>query len=82
MLPSQGRIIFPTVTYASEMWMWNKCQMSKILAVEMSYLRGSCGVSRMDGESNESVSGKYGISSRGKGMSCVVVEVVKCSTLG
>ncbi len=28
---------------------------SRIQATEMSYLRGSCGVNRMDGESNKSV---------------------------
>ncbi len=28
----------------SETWMSNKCQRSKIQAVEMSYLRGGCGV--------------------------------------
>ncbi len=47
----------------------------------MSYLRGGCGVSRMDGESNESVYGRSGMSSTGKGMSCGVVEVMKHSTL-
>ncbi len=29
---------------------------------EMSYLRGACGLNRMDGESNESVYGKFGMS--------------------
>ncbi len=65
-----------TVTYASETWTWNKCQKSKILAVEMSYLRGGCGVNRIDGESNENVYGSFGMSSR-EGMSCGVAEVVK-----
>ncbi len=54
---------------------------SKIQAVEMSYLRGGCGVNRMDGESNENVYRKLFISSRGEGMSCGVVEMVKRSTL-
>ncbi len=53
---------------------------SKIQAVEMSYLRGGCGVNRMDGESNENVYRKF-MSSRGEGMSCGVVEMVKRSTL-
>ncbi len=36
---------------------------SKIQAVAMSYLRGGCGVNRMDGESNENVYRKFGMSS-------------------
>ncbi len=32
----------------------------KIQAVEISYLRGGCGVNRMDGESNENVYRKSG----------------------
>ncbi len=47
----------------------------------MSYLRGGCGVNRMDGESNENVYRKFGMSSRGEGMSCGVVEMVKHTTL-
>ncbi len=35
----------------------------------------------MDGESNENVYRKFGMSSRGEGMSCGVVEMVKLSTL-
>ncbi len=35
----------------------------------------------MDGESNENVYRKFGMSSRGEGMSCGVVEMVKRSTL-
>ncbi len=35
--------------------MCNKCQRSKIQAVEMSYLRGGCGVNRMDGKNNERI---------------------------
>ncbi len=31
--------------------------------VDMSYLRGACGLNRMDGENNESVYGKSGVSS-------------------
>ncbi len=50
---------------------------SKIQAVEMSYLRDGCGVNRMDGESNENVYRKFGMSSRGEGMSYGVVEMVK-----
>ncbi len=34
-------------------------------AVEISYLRGACGVSRWDGPSNESVYERCGMSGRG-----------------
>ncbi len=58
-------ITVPTVTHASETWTWNKCQMSKIQAGEMSCLRSGCGMNRMDGESNENVYERSGLSSRG-----------------
>ncbi len=48
-------IIVPTVAYASETWVWNQSQRYKIQAVEISYLRGGCGVNRMDGEGSEHV---------------------------
>ncbi len=38
-------------------------------------------MNRMYGESNENVYRKFGMSSRGEGMSCGVVEVMKRSTL-
>ncbi len=40
-----------------------------------------CSVNRMDGESNKSVYRRFGVSSRGEGLSCGVVEMVKLSTL-
>ncbi len=40
----------------------------------MSYLRGACGVSRWDGLSNESVYERCGMSGRGSGVGCGVVE--------
>ncbi len=46
-------------------------------AVEMSYLRGACGVSRMDGMSNESVYECFGMCHVGEGKKCGVVEEVK-----
>ncbi len=76
-----GDSIIVLTAYASETWMWNQSQKSKIQAIEMSYLRGGCGVNRMDGESNENIYRKFGMSSRGEGMSCGVVEMVKRSTL-
>jgi len=47
----------------------------------MNYLRTACGVSRLDGESNESVYNRFGMTSKGEGMKCGVVEGVKRSTL-
>ncbi len=47
----------------------------------MSYLRGACGVQRMDGESNENAYNRFGMSRKGEGMKCGVVEGVKCNTL-
>ncbi len=41
----------------------------------------ACKVRRMDDESNESVYNRFGISSKGEGMKCGVVEGVKCNTL-
>ncbi len=46
----------------------------------MSYVRGGCDVNRIDVKSNENVYKRFGISSRGEGMSCEMV-VVKHSTL-
>ncbi len=44
--------------------MWDDCQWSKIEAVEMSSLRGGCGVNRMDGDNNECVYRRLGVLSR------------------
>ncbi len=49
-------------------------------AVEMSYLRGACGVSRLDGLSNECVYERCGMRGHGSGMGYNVVEWVKRST--
>ncbi len=54
---------------------------SRERAVEMSYLRGACGVSRWDGLSKESVYERYGMRGCGSGVGCGVVEWVKRSTL-
>ncbi len=47
----------------------------------MSYLRSACGVSRMDGMSNESVYEHFGMCHVGEGKKCGVVEEVKRQTL-
>ena len=70
-------IVVPTLTYASETWVWNESQRSRIQAVEMSFLRGACGVRRMNGDSNERVYERFGMSSKGEGVKCGVVEWVK-----
>ncbi len=50
-------------------------------SIEMSYLRGVCGVSRWDGLSNDSVYERCGMRGRGSGVGCGVEEWVKRSTL-
>ncbi len=50
-------------------------------AVEMSYLRGACGVTRWDSESNESLYEKCGMGSHVNGVNCGLVEWVKRNTL-
>ncbi len=57
----RNTVIIPTLTYASETWAWNESQRSRVQAVEMSYLRSTCGVSRVDGMSNESVYEHFGM---------------------
>ena len=74
-------IVIPTLTYASETWTWNEAQRSRVRAVEMSYLRGACGTTRWEGETNERVYERFGMSEKAKGMDCGVVEWVKRSTL-
>ncbi len=69
----RNSILLPTLTYGSKNWTWNGAQQSRVRAVETSYPRGACGVSRWDGLSNE----MCGMT----GLGCVVVEWVKRSTL-
>ncbi len=64
----RNSILLPALTYGSENWTWNGAQQSREHAVEMSYLRGACGVGRWDGLSNESVYERCG-----SGVWCVVV---------
>ncbi len=53
-----------SLTYGSGTWTWNRAQQSRACAVEMSYLRGACGVARLDGESNESIYERCGMGSQ------------------
>ncbi len=77
----RNTIIVPTLTYASETWTRNENQRSRLQAVEMSYLKSTCGVRRMDGMSNESVYEHFGMCHRGEGKKCGVVKEVKRQTL-
>ena len=47
----------------------------------MSYLRGACGITWQNFESNESVYNRFGMESRGEGIKCGVVEWVKRNSL-
>ncbi len=67
-------VIVPTLTYASETWAWNESQRSRVQAVEMSYLRRACGVSRMDGMRNESVYERFGMCHVSEGKKCGMNE--------
>ncbi len=73
--------IVPILTYTSETWAWNESQRPGVQAEEMSYLRSACGVSRMDGMSNESVYECFGMCHGCEGKKCGVVEKVKRQTL-
>ncbi len=77
----RNTIIVPTLTYVSETWAWNESQSSRVQAMEMSYLRSACDVSRMYGMSNESVYERFGMCRVGEGKKCGVVEEVKGQSL-
>ena len=74
-------IVLPTLTYGCETWTWNEMHQSRIRAVEMSYLRGACGRTWQDMESNENVYERFGMRSKGEGIKCGVVEWVKRNSL-
>ncbi len=76
-----NNILLPTLTYGSDNWTWSRAQQSRVRAVEMSYLRGACGVNRWDGVINENVYKRCGMRGRGSGVGCSVVEWVNKSTL-
>ncbi len=78
---SRNSILLLAFMYGSERWTWNRAQESRVRAVEMSYLRGACGVTRWDGESNESVYERCDMGSHANGVNCGVVEWVKRNTL-
>ena len=53
----------------------------KLLAVEMSYLRGACRVTRWEGDSSENMYKKCGMGPCANVVKCDVVEWVKRNTL-
>ncbi len=55
-------------------------QQLRVNAVEMSYLRGACRVTRMGCVSNENVYERYGMRACGSGVECGVVKWVKRNT--
>ncbi len=69
-------ILLPALTYGSENQTRSRAQQSRVRAVEMSYLRGACGVNRWHGVSNESVYERCGIRGHGSGVEWSVVECV------
>ncbi len=71
----RNTVIVLTLTYASETWACNESQRSRVQAVERSYLRSVCGVTRMDGMSDESVYERFGMCHMGEGKKYRVVEV-------
>ena len=77
----RNSIPLPTLMYGSETWIWNRAQQSRVCAVEISYLRGVYGLTRWEGESNESVYEKCDMGPCANGVKCGVVEWVKRSTL-
>lgn len=58
----------------SETWMWSRAQQSRLWAVERSYLRGACGITRRDAESNGGVYEKCSIGMCANGIKYGVVE--------
>ncbi len=42
----RNSVIVPSLTNASETWAWNESQRSRVQAVDMSYLKSACGVSK------------------------------------
>ena len=74
-------VLLPTLTYGSETWSMREGEMSKIRAVEMSFLRAASGISIVEGVSNERIYENFGMSERKEGMSCGVMEWMKRNTL-
>ncbi len=59
----RNSIHLPTLMYGSEIWTWNMAQQSRVHAVEISYPREACEVTKWDGESNENMYERFGMGS-------------------
>lgn len=64
----------PTLTCTPETWTWNGAQRGRMQAVEMSSVRGACGTTSWNKDTNESVNERCGMSGKAKGVSCGVGE--------
>ena len=40
----RSSILLPKLMYESETWTWKRAQLSRVHPLEISYLRGACGV--------------------------------------
>ena len=76
----RNSIFQPILTYGSSTWIWNRTQLLRVRGVEMSYLRGACGVTRWECESNESVYERCGMRPCANEVKCGVVEWVERNT--
>ncbi len=52
----------------------DRAQQSRVRAAERSYLRGACGVTRWNDESNESMYERCGMGTQRNGVNCGVME--------
>ena len=69
--------VLQTLMCGSKTWTWNRAQQSEVCAVERSYLRGACAVTRGDGESNKSVYKRCAIGSQANEVKSGVMEWVR-----
>ncbi len=74
----RSSILLPTLTYGSETWKWNMAQQSRVYVVEM---RGACGVTRWEDESNESVYERCSMGACANEVKCGAMEWVNRNTL-
>lgn len=65
---SLSNSISPMLTYGSKTRTWYRTPQSRVHAIEMSYLRGICEVTRWDGDSNEGVYERCGMGTYGNGV--------------
>ena len=76
----RNSILLPTLTYESETWTWNRAQQSRVHAVEITYLIGACGMTRWEGESNETVYERCGMGTCANRVKCIIVKWLKNNT--